>query len=53
MARNKDGYEIWIEAEEWSAGQWNPVDANTDVIVHRNDGSHWVASFFSYKISKR
>jgi hypothetical protein len=39
---------VWIEAEEWSTG-WDPVDSNTDVMVHLDDGSCWIASFSSYK----
>ena len=40
---------IWIEAEEWAPGQWNPSDDNTDVIVTLDDDTRWVATFFSYK----
>ena len=39
---------IWIEAEHWIPGEWNPADANSDVIVTRLDGGRWIASFFSY-----
>lgn len=42
------GYTLWIEAEEWDPGEWTPTDDNTDVIVTFEDGSRWVASFFSY-----
>jgi hypothetical protein len=41
-------YSIWIEAEVWEEG-WNPPDANTDVIVKFDDGTRWVASFFTYQ----
>lgn len=41
-------YSIWIEAEEWEAG-WDIHDATSDVIVKFEDGSRWVASFFTYK----
>lgn len=41
-------YSLWIEAEEWTEGEWNPADDNTDVIVAFADGSRWVATFFSY-----
>ncbi len=41
-------YTIWIEAEAWAPGQWNPVDDNTDVLVTFDDRSRWVATFFSY-----
>lgn len=40
---------IWIEAEEWASGEWNPGDGNTDVKVTLGDGSTWVATFLSYK----
>jgi hypothetical protein len=42
-------YSIWIEAEAWAEGQWNPHDDNTDVFVTFEDGSRWVATFFSYQ----
>jgi hypothetical protein len=42
------GYTLWIEAEEWDPSEWNPADANTDVIVTFVDGSRWVATFLSY-----
>src|SRR5690606_28436996 len=38
----------WIEAEEWPAGEWNPADAVTDVVVTLEDGSRLVASFCSF-----
>jgi hypothetical protein len=41
-------YTLWIEAEVWGPGQWNPVDDNTDVIVTFDDRSRWVTTFFSY-----
>lgn len=42
-------YSIWIEAEQWVEGEWNIHDDNTDAIVTFEDGSRWVASFFTYK----
>ena len=48
MTENKPTYTIWIEAEEWCTG-WDPIDSNTDVIVHLDDGSRWMATFVSYK----
>jgi hypothetical protein len=42
-------YSIWIEAEQWSEGEWNVYDDNTDAIVTFKDGSRWVASFNTYK----
>jgi hypothetical protein len=35
---------LWIEAEEWPAGQWTPADDVTDVVVTLPDGSRWVGS---------
>jgi len=40
--------EIWIEAELWEETEWDPADGNTDAIVTLEDGSRWVATFFSY-----
>ncbi|WP_445667367.1 hypothetical protein [Paenibacillus sp. FSL H8-0034] len=42
-------YTMWIEAENWADGEWDIYDDNTDVIVTFEDGSRWVASFFTYK----
>ena len=42
-------YEIWIEAEHWSPGQWVPRNANSDVIVTFPDGRRWTATFVSYE----
>jgi hypothetical protein len=42
-------YSIWIEAEEWLAGEWTPVDDNSDAIVTFETGERWVATFFSYQ----
>ena len=42
-------FTLWIEAEQWPAGEWNPEDCNSDVLVTRADGSHWMATFFSYQ----
>lgn len=39
---------LWIEAEEWAPGQWNPADDVTDVIVTLDDGSRWIASFCAF-----
>lgn len=42
-------YSIWIEAEQWAEGEWNKYDDNTDALVTFEDGSKWLASFFTYK----
>src|SRR5438552_6115520 len=49
MKKERQKYTIWIEAEQWILGAWNTEDANTDVIVTWEDGSRWVATFFSYQ----
>lgn len=41
-------YRLWIEAEAWVPGSWEPLDTNSDVIVTFADGSRWAASFFTY-----
>jgi hypothetical protein len=42
------GYAIWVEAEVWP-DQWVPSNTNSDVVVTRDDGSIWTATFFSYE----
>lgn len=49
MDAQLQNYSIWIEAEEWMDGQWNPSDGNTDAIVTFGNGKRWVATFFSYQ----
>lgn len=39
---------LWIEAEEWPAGEWVPADSVTDAIVTLDDGSRWVAAFCAF-----
>ena len=41
-------YYIWIEAEQWALGEWEPADCNSDVIVSFEHGAEWVATFFTY-----
>ena len=43
-----DAFELWIEAEEWPAGEWQPEDAVTDVALTLADGSRWIATFCAY-----
>lgn len=43
-----DEYTIWIEAEHWTEGAWDPSDDNSDVIVTLADNTRWFATFFSY-----
>jgi hypothetical protein len=35
---------LWIEAEEWPAGQWTPDDDVTEVVVTLPDGTRWIGS---------
>jgi hypothetical protein len=43
-----NGYTVWIEAEQWSNGL-DALEANSDVVVELEDGSRWVATFFTFK----
>ncbi|WP_234410368.1 hypothetical protein [Caldalkalibacillus mannanilyticus] len=42
-----DKYSVWIESEE--INDLEKYDNNTDVIVRFDDGSRWIASFFTYE----
>ena len=42
-------YTIWIEAEVWEPGSWDPADANANVAVTFADGSRWFATVFTYR----
>ena len=44
-----EDYKIWIEAEEWETGQWDPVDCNSDVLVIFQSGIAHAATFFTYR----
>ena len=35
---------LWLEAEEWPTGEWDPADSVTDAIVTLADGSRWIAA---------
>ncbi len=41
-------FQLWIEAEEWAPGEWDPADDVTDAIVTLADGTRWVASFCTF-----
>jgi hypothetical protein len=41
-------FDLWIEAEEWPAGEWDPRDAVTDVVVTLGDGTRWIATFCTF-----
>src|SRR5689334_9907572 len=43
-----ESFELWIEAEEWPEGEWDPADAVTDVVVTLGDGSRWIATCCSF-----
>jgi len=43
-----DAFLLWIEAEEWPAGEWDPADDVTDAVVTLADGSRWIASFCAF-----
>ena len=47
MSANTD-LQVWIEAEEWAPGEWQPVNDVTDAIVTLPDGSRWVGTFFAF-----
>jgi hypothetical protein len=49
MSFQNQKYTIWIEAEEWAAGEWTPIDDNSDAIVTFENGERWVGTFFSYQ----
>lgn len=40
---------IWISAELWTEGEWDPDDSFVDVEVTLADGSRWTASVCSYR----
>lgn len=42
-------HSIWIEAEQWAPGEWDPKDCNSDVIVTVEGKGRWVATFFTYE----
>jgi hypothetical protein len=45
---SEPSFELWIEAEEWPVGEWEPADAVTDVVVTLGDGSRWIATFCAF-----
>jgi hypothetical protein len=40
--------QLWIEAECWAEGSWDPLDSNSDVVVTLADESRWSATFLTY-----
>ena len=40
---------IWLSAEEWAPGEWNPADDAADIEVHLSDGSRWGGTFVTYR----
>ncbi len=45
---DSSSFQLWIEAEEWAPGEWDPADDVTDAIVTLADGTRWVASFCTF-----
>ena len=45
---SEQSFELWIEAEEWPAGEWDPADSVTDVVVTLDDGTRWIATFCAF-----
>jgi hypothetical protein len=41
-------FEVWIDAEHWGPGEWQPGDDVTDAIVTLGDGSRWIATFCAF-----
>ena len=41
-------FQIWIEAEHWAPGEWQPDNAVTDAIVTFADGSRRVGTFCAF-----
>jgi hypothetical protein len=59
VASGLDGVRLWggdplkvakitLESDYWEEGSWDPHDVNSDVFVTLEDGSVWIASFFTY-----
>jgi hypothetical protein len=40
--------ELWIEAEAWAPGEWQPADAVTEAVVTLGDGSRWIGTFCAF-----
>ena len=45
---NGQPFQLWLEAEEWPAGEWDPADSVTDVVMTLADGTRLVASFCAF-----
>jgi hypothetical protein len=43
-----DVAEVWIEAEHWAPGVWQPANDVTDAIVTLRDGSRWIGTFCAF-----
>ena len=44
-----DDFSVWISAETWAPGEWQPANNATDVMVTLSDGTRWTATFCSYQ----
>ena len=40
--------QVWIEAEHWAPGEWQPANDVTDAIVTLPDGSRWSGTFCAF-----
>jgi hypothetical protein len=40
---------IWIAGEDYTPPEWDPANDAVDVIVTRDDGSRWSATFIAYR----
>ena len=38
---------IWISAEHWASGEWNPASDAVDVLVTLDNGARWSATFLT------
>jgi hypothetical protein len=39
---------VWISAEHWARGEWEPANDATDVVVTLPNGTRWTATFCAY-----
>ena len=42
-------FSVWISAEHWAPGVWQPADDATDVLATLADGTRWTATFCSFR----
>jgi hypothetical protein len=39
---------LWIGAEHWAPGQWEPKNDVTDAIATLDDGTRWIGTFCAF-----